>query len=129
MSKVSFDTNLPLIIVEVEVKAKDERNLVMALDTGCSRTILSYETATAIGCDPAASSQRVRIVTGSGMVIAPVVTLKSIKALGKIVGNLDVACHNLPEEGFVDGLLGIDFLKNFDLSIKFREGIIELKGR
>lgn len=129
MSKTFFDPKLPLIVIRAYVKKKGERMLRLALDTGCSRTIIPYEIAIALGCNPSAALQHTRIITGSGVVIAPVVTLKSIRTLGKIVRNLDVACHDLPEEGFVDGLLGIDFLKNFDLSIKFRKGIIELKKR
>ena len=46
--------------------------------------------------------------------------------LGKTIKNLEVACHDLPEEGFVDRLLGLDFLNNFKLTINFRKGIIWL---
>jgi predicted aspartyl protease len=97
------------------------------LDTGCSRTIIPFEIAVAIGCDPAASAKRTRIVTGSGIEIAPLVRIKKIKALGKTVKNLEIACHDLPEEGFVDGLLGLDFLKLFRFSIDFRKGLIVLE--
>lgn len=126
MPKIPFNTDLPLILLEVVVEKKDIRNVIMALDTGCSRTIVSYETAVAIGADPAISPKRTRIVTGSGIEISPLVTVSKIKTLGKEIKNLEVACHTLPEEGFVDGLLGLDFLKNFNLFVNFKKGIVEL---
>lgn len=126
MSKTSFNPKFPIIIVEGTIRKDNERTLRLALDTGCSRSIISFETAEAIGCDPGGSNSRSRIITGSGIEIVPLVSLKSIKALGKTIKNLEVACHDLPEEGFVDGLLGLDFLKNFKLAIDFKKGIITL---
>ena len=35
--------------------------------------------------------------------------------------------HDLPEISRVDGLLGLSYLRNFDLIIKFKEGILELE--
>lgn len=126
MAKTIFNSKLPIIIIEAMVRKDSEYVLRLALDTGCSRTIIPFEIAEAIGCNPAGSSKRTRIITGSGIEIAPVVTLKSIKTLGKVVQDLEVACHDLPEEGFVDGLLGLDFLKNFKFTVDFEKGIIEL---
>lgn len=126
MSKIYFDKKLPLIVVEAYIEAKSIRSMVMALDTGSSRTIIPYEAALAIGCDPTGSRQRTRIITGSGIEIAPVVSLKSIQVLGRTVRNLKVVCHNLPEEGYVDGLLGLDFLKKFRLVLDFKKGVIEI---
>ena len=126
MSKTSFNPKFPIIIVEGTIRKNAERTLRLALDTGCSRTIIPFEAAEAIGCDPGGFNSRTRIITGSGIEIVPVVSLKSIKALGMTIKNLEVACHDLPEEGFVDGLLGLDFLNNFKLTINFRKGIISL---
>lgn len=126
MPMTSFNKELPLLLVEVILEKETIRNLTMALDTGASQTIISFEVATAIGADPAVSTKRTRIVTGSGMEISPLVTVSRVKALGKEVKNLDIACHSLPVEGFVDGLLGLDFLKKFRLVIDFRNGKIEI---
>ncbi len=126
MSEIIFNKKFPLIIIRAVVKNKDERMLRFALDTGCSRTIIPFEAAEAIGCDPGGSSRRTRIITGSGIEITPIVKLKSIRALGRTVSNLEVACHDLPEEGFVDGLLGLDFLRKFKITIDFKKGGIKL---
>ncbi len=126
MARTSFNPKVPIIIIEAVVRKNSERALRLALDTGCSRTIIPFEIAQRIGCNAAGSSKRTRIITGSGIEIVPLVNLKSIKALGKTLRNLEVACHDLPAEGFVDGLLGLDFLKNFNLCVKFKKGMIEI---
>jgi len=122
-----IDSQSGLIVVDVEVKGEVESGVVkMAVDTGCTFTIVPWNIAIAIGCDPARSKETVRMVTASGIEFAPVVTLKSLKALGQEVRNIKVACHNLPEESLVDGLLGLNFLSKFDVFIRFRKGILEM---
>jgi hypothetical protein len=47
-------------------------------------------------------------------------------AVGQKVAALDVLCHDLPAESGIDGLLGLNFLRHFRLTIRFRKGIVEL---
>ena len=64
--------------------------------------------------------------SGSGIEFAPRATVRSATAIGQKVTNLDVLCHDLPPESGVDGLLGLNFLRHFRLTIRFRKGIIDL---
>jgi len=41
--------------------------------------------------------------------------------------NVKAIVHDLPAKSYVDGLLGLSFLRNFELNINFREGCLELK--
>jgi len=83
--------------------------------------------ATQLGYDPANPGlARQRIITGSGIEYAPRVTARSATASGQKVAHLEVLCHDLPTESGVDGLLGLNFLKRFKLTIRFRKGIIDL---
>jgi hypothetical protein len=70
--------------------------------------------------------ERQRIVTGSGIEYAPRTTVRSATAIGQRVANLDVLCHDLPPERGVDGLLGLNFFRQFKLTVRFRKGIIDL---
>ena len=80
-----------------------------------------------LGYDPANPElERQRIVTGSGIEYAPRTTVRSATAIGQRVANLDVLCHDLPPESGVDGLLGLNFFRQFKLTIRFRKGIIDL---
>ena len=80
-----------------------------------------------LGYDPADPAlDRQRILTGSGIEYAPATIVRSATAIGQKVTNLEVLCHDLPAESGVDCLLGLNFLRHFKLTIRFRKGIIDL---
>jgi len=95
------------------------RIIKMALDTGASYTIIPLETAIAIGYNPVLSRKRIEITTASGVVIVPVIKIKSITCLGKEIKNIEVICHDLPSQSPVKGLLGLNFLIHFAPFRKF----------
>lgn len=47
--------------------------------------------------------------------------------MGKSVDNLEVLCHDLPPEAKVDGLLGLNFIRHFNIAIRFRDGVIDIE--
>jgi len=99
----------------------------VVLDTGASLTILATDIMARLGYDPANPAlDRQRIVTGSGVEYAPRTRVRSTTAIGQMVANLDVLCHDLSPESGVDGLLGLNFLRHFKLTIRFTKGIIDL---
>ncbi len=52
--------------------------------------------------------------------------VEGIRALGKSVEDVEVLCHDLPPEARVDGLLGLNFLRHFNIAIRLKEGVIEI---
>jgi len=98
----------------------------MVLDTGATTTIIPPKVAAAIGCDPAKSTQRVSIITASGLEYLPVVRVPLVICLGQRVQSLSVACHDLPPESTVDGLLGLDFLHFVPAFREFQQAILRL---
>ncbi len=66
------------------------------------------------------------MVTASGVELAPIIELKSMSVLGKKAFSIKAIVHDLPPKSYVDGLLGLSFLKNFELRINFRKGELEL---
>jgi predicted aspartyl protease len=93
----------------------------LALDTGATWTLVSWDAAVLVGCDPASVQQRTPITTGSGVEYCPKLNLRIVEALGKAVKNLEILCHTLPPTSRVDGLLGLNFLRRFDVRLNFRE--------
>lgn len=102
------------------------RIIKMALDTGASYTIIPLEAAIAIGYNPALSKKHIEITTASGVIIVPVIKIKSIACLGKEVENLEVICHDLPSQSPVKGLLGLNFLIHFKPFQRFLQDIEQI---
>lgn len=130
MARVVYDPALTSIVVDLLLEAADSRSALVipvVLDTGASTTILATDIMARLGYDSANPElARQRIITGSGIEYAPRMTVRSATAIGQKVTNLDVLCHDLPPQSGVDGLLGLNFLKHFKLTIRFRKGIIDL---
>jgi clan AA aspartic protease (TIGR02281 family) len=123
-----FDPSASIIALYVDlIGPRSRRTIRMALDTGASYTIIPSEIAVDLGCDPAKARRRIEISTASGLVVAPLVTLRRMACLGKEAANIEVLCHSLPAESAVDGLLGLNFLRRFDLYLLFQKRAIFLR--
>lgn len=98
----------------------------LLVDTGSTYTILPVEVLESIGISPAASEEHERIATGSGYIIAPKVTVRSLSTLGKEFRRTNVIAHTLPFGGPIDGLLGMDILCRLKARILTATGILEV---
>ena len=126
-----FDPAAPAIVVFAVLQGRmpdQRRRLRLALDTGATYTMIPWEIARAIGYHPERSRRQVQLLTASGLVYAPLVTLGEVRALGQSVKNLDALVHDLPPAGRVDGLLGLNFLRHFKLTLDFLNGLLTLES-
>lgn len=98
----------------------------LLVDTGSSFTILPVEVLEAIGCDPAASKDHVRLITGNGIVIAPRAPGEWFHGLGRELKAFSVVAHTIPFSQFFDGLLGMDILAHFQAQINVPQQTIEV---
>ena len=126
--KYQFDPKAGIILVKTKVHGPRGDAIVnLALDTGTTWTLVSWETAVLVGYDPASIQQRTAITTGSGIEYCPKLNLLRVEALGKSVTSLEVLCHTLPPTSRVDGLLGLNFLRQFNVSLNFKRGYITIR--
>ena len=79
-----------------------------------------------VGFDPSLEPERVQVTTGSGVEFSPLVMVRRIIALGQNLLDLPVLAHTLPPTAGIDGLLGLDFLRERLLEINFRQGLLSL---
>jgi hypothetical protein len=79
-----------------------------------------------LGYDPDVATAHSDVATGSSAERVPTVVVDRIRALGKEQSGLGILCHTLPAEVSIDGLLGLDFLRDHRLVIDFRKGEITL---
>jgi predicted aspartyl protease len=57
--------------------------LNLLIDTGSTYTIAPTEALEATGCSPAESKEHIRIITGSGTILAPLVKISRFECLGR----------------------------------------------
>jgi hypothetical protein len=81
---------------------------------------------TAIGYEPNLIKNRVQVTTGSGVASAPKVIVQQIDALSQTRTSFPVLAYTLPPSAGIDGLLGLDFVRSYTLTIDFRTGRITL---
>ncbi len=121
-----FDRHAGLILVRALIEGPlESTTLILAVDTGASHTLLSPEMLVTAGYD-IAEGQRIEITTGSRVESATRIVLRKLSALGQERHGLRVVSHALPDRADIDGLLGLDFMRDMKLEIDFREGTISL---
>jgi len=125
MFKFPLNLEPGVIIVNALVSSGTKQLMLrLALDTGATYTQIPLKVALALGCE--LTTEKIEIVTASGIEYVPIATLATVECLSYKVPNLKVVCHDLPPKSPVEGLLGLNFLKHFNLSLKFLQKILEI---
>jgi predicted aspartyl protease len=123
---VKFDPTEGLIVVLARLSGPNGSIVVrLALDTGATGT-LDWVIVASLGYDPAAIRERVQITTGSSVEFVPRVMVREIQALGQKRRKFPILCHTLPPTTTVDGVVGLDFLRDKCLTVDFRAGGVTL---
>ena len=129
MQSIRFQPVSNLIPIPIKVMGMDGnsfRDIEVALDTGASTTSIPIYVASALGYSISNPTSIKEVVTGSGIEETPVIEVKALTAIGQTIENIEVICLDLPPEIHVEGVLGLNFLLNFDVNISFSKGIIQL---
>ncbi len=103
----------------------DQRFIV---DTGASMTTITTEAAEAIGIELSADTPRRKMLTVGGIVSAYAVTLDSIQIQDWMVYNLEVLVVDIPRQSGL-GLLGLNFIRRFEMDLNNQEGVLILAPR
>ena len=122
-SRAARRTEVPVHLygnaVLVPVSLNGDHAATLLLDTGATMSLLNPELAKRIGAAPRpnAPTATLRIVGGQEITL-PMVKLRSIRAGGLLVEDLEVGVYQaMPEKPDVDGLLGADFLRSFRVTV------------
>lgn len=99
------------------------------VDTGASFTAINTATVLQLGLTEifASGAPLIELETAAGRVFAQSFTLSSIDVAGAVVRDVPVVV--LEDMGPLDGLLGLSFLRHFDVDINQREGKLLLAPR
>ena len=123
--RLRFDGRYVLVRVTV-AGPLGQRTFRFALDTGATLTVVDPRALARVGYRDEAQGGLVNVATAGGMVAVRSVQVDSVACLGSSRQRFAILTHQLPDEAKVDGLLGLDFLRNHRLTIDFRAGTIEL---
>jgi len=127
MSVFKFPKNAQSIIVPIFISGpKTQRFARMILDTGATYTMICPEILNDIGYDLSQPRRKLAITTASSIEYTPFYLIEHLEALGKKEIKIEVASHSLPPRVPADGLLGLNFLRKYKLTIHVNEGYLEL---
>ncbi len=122
-----FDNRQGLVIVPSKLWGPEgDIVLRLALDTGATYSLVSFDLLKLLGYDPRSVGTWVRITTASGVENVPQVTIEKVEALGHERVQFPVLCHTLPPSANLDGLLGLDFFRGQRLVLDFRSGSLAI---
>jgi predicted aspartyl protease len=123
-----FDSNKGLILIKVKITGKVRtEDAVFALDTGATKTVVNTDLLHRIGYSESDYSDSLYITTGNGKEKTHLARIKAFEAFGRTKRNFQVLSHQLPVTTFVEGLLGLDFLRKARITIDFNSGSIRFE--
>lgn len=118
------------IIVYAEIKGiNDVREFKFILDTGSTKTIIDEQIAAVLGSDLKRLKTGDKLMTVGGSTYSKVLQLPKLSLFGKEMINFEVNVLNLSPQilYFADGLIGMDFLLQFqNIKLDFEKKIIEI---
>lgn len=126
MSQLKFDPQTSSIILDAYLEGKIILHVKLVLDTGASFVVLPWWIATGLGLK-ISTKNLTSTTTASSVENVPITTIPKVTVLNKTIHNVLCIVKYLPPEAGVDGLLGLSFLRNFNLILDFRKGIFKLK--
>ena len=123
----SFTLERRKIIVTATLKGpNDMYNYRFILDTGAGSSIIDESVAISLGYHLYNIPKSETFITAGGRINARLVNLHKLTLFDKTIPNFKVGVVRLPMQILVDGLIGMDFLQNFQrLQIHFDRQEIE----
>ncbi len=126
MIKFAFNPKAASIIIPVRIEHKRGYRANLLFDTGASYTVITPRVAEEIGFT-LSELTTTTLYTASGAEKVYELILPSVSMDGEKVENVEARCMKLPAELKIDGLLGLNFLRHFNVAIHFADGVVELE--
>ena len=118
-----------LLFTRAALKHQNRIRVVnLLIDSGSTYTVLSWEVLLSLKLDPATSVPRRSIMAANGLLVLPEVEIEEFHSLGQPIERFPVLAHTIPLGSQVDGLLGMNFLRQFEMDINFKQATIRLSS-
>jgi len=123
--RVPFLPGRRLVAVRVTLNELDDA--VLIVDTGAERTVISQHLAARLGLDQT-HPLRLQPLAGIGQSApVPVVRLERLRVGASTVVGVEVSVYDLPAVIRADGLLGLNVLNRFGVTLDFNRGLLILR--
>jgi predicted aspartyl protease len=98
----------------------------LLIDTGATFTTLPRELLQVVNGNVNYRVQQQNLVTGNGVIHVDLVEIAWLSCLGERAEAFPVIAHSLPAGTFVDGVLGMDFLRRYRATLMIASAKIRL---
>lgn len=123
MKVTRFDASDSLIIVRAWLWGpRGKAKLDLALDTAATHTHIVPDIVDELGYNPQQGEQALSVQSAIGRETGYLMRVSRFKALGFSATDFRVHVHDLGEGIGIDGLLGLTFLRQFNIEIRPAEG-------
>lgn len=112
---VPYQKRNAVMVIPVTINGSIERPL--AVDTGASYTIISAELASTLNLKPHPTLPPITLETANGRIDARLVNLQTVTVGGLSSHNVIAAIHDLDDTAGIAGLLGLNFLNRFKMTV------------
>ncbi|MGL5677652.1 MAG: aspartyl protease family protein [Cellulosilyticaceae bacterium] len=110
-----------MVMLDLELWSKRVnrfRNMMVVFDTGASVTTISKDILYQLGYD-VSNCEKARITTASGVAYVDVVKVDRLKIGQFILEDIEVYAHTFPEESFSVGVIGLNVIANYRVTLDF----------
>lgn len=126
MADFTYRLDKRLIIVPAFIRGKlNGFDVDLILDTGASLTIIDPSLAKVLGYQQSDYAGTSTVQSPVGKEMGFRLKLNTFECLGRTIENFEVACHTLGLQ-HIDGLLGMNFLEQFDFCVYPKRRIIRI---
>lgn len=127
MGSYNFDLSAGIILVQAKIITPQMTTTArLVFDTGATFCMLPWSIVNQLKMDVNLKDV-IQTTTASTVETSPMVTLPEMSVLGETAKNIRCIVRDLPPLSGVDGLLGISYLKYFQVRINFNRGSLDLK--
>lgn len=109
----------------IETVKNSFENMLITFDTGASNTVISKDILHLLGYE-FENKEKIRIITASGVEYVDVTVIDKFKIGKFVLEDVKVYGHTFPEASFSMGVLGLNIIKRFDMSLFFSTGELVL---
>lgn len=128
MNVMRFKPRDKLIIIWVRIFGPlGDRRCRFALDTAASTTLVVPGILDALGYSPLTGEEATSVVSVVAVEPGYLRRVSRFRALGFEHVNFQVNASDLHEDAGIDGLLGLNFLHEYNYEIRSKEGVIRIE--